>query len=295
MNNKQKYLGFSLAEMMVVMLVLTIISAVALPTISKRIKKTQPTNSGSNPLICSRIVVSSFDTTLSSDVMYIQYVMYGGGGGGMGSYSIGYGGAGGSSAVLISSSLTGTPSGDINLAVAAGGAGAYMNTHQTGYDASVARGSFINTTTSSKRLTVYVGGGGGSGGNSPGSCGGSYTACYSGGGGAGYATGSSYGGPNSGANGNGATGGAGGAPANSSYGGGGGGGYGAKGGNGGSLVNYMNNGVWIYGGAYNGENGHDSPTATTSPGQGHGGAASVGGDGGSVTLMYMTTAASCPW
>lgn len=318
MKKTEKNNGFSLAELMIVMLVLTIILAATMPILSKRakVKAAAVAASSGSTITCTKVVNSSFDTVLTSDIKSLSYTMYGGGGGGgANGNSIGSGGGGGSSAILVSSSSTATL-GDIFSVFAAGGDGGFWNggKNHSGTDGEFKQGNISNLI-KNQRLTVYAGGGGGGGGQ-VGAGGGS--GFYGGGGGA-------YGGTSGGKGGTGTKGGdgdistyngtngaslAGGRGSGSystntgSYGGnganggsldystGGGGGFGAKGGDSG-------------GGAYSTfttpTNGSTS-TQTTPPGRGKGGymgflntTEGLGGEGGSVTLIYTTTASSCPF
>ena len=66
--------AFSLAEMMVVMLIMTIILAASMPILSKRAKvKAAAVANSSNT--CIRTINSSLDTTLTVNIPTVFYVM----------------------------------------------------------------------------------------------------------------------------------------------------------------------------------------------------------------------------
>lgn len=273
--------AFSLSEIMIVFLILTIVLAMTIPIISKRSKIR--TSSGSTPvsnsnvISCIKVVNSTLDKTLTSDIKSLSYVLIGGGGGGSGRNV--YGGGGGGSSNI---SIYNTAGSRIFTGTAKGGNGGVVNPFQfvresDGSNGEVVSGNIYNLTTNYK-VKIYVGGGGGGGGDGYG---------YSfGSGGSGSIGGDSGSNPGSYHLGGGSNGGndlAGG----SGYGGGGGaGGYGAYGG-----INSSNSGA----------------SATSYTGTGKGGASlnygvygststgnyGQGGEGGSATLIYTTTSSSC--
>lgn len=170
--------AFSLAEMMVVMLILTIVLAATVPIISKRAKMKNSSNSESGTLkTCTKTVTSYLETNLTADIKNLRYTMYGGGGGGGGignsiescswsgtSYPFfgDGGGGGGSSAILLDNTV---------MAFASGGSGGkgvdrgYNVKANNGADGSYAEGVVPLTLPSYQILRVYVGGGGGGGGS----------------------------------------------------------------------------------------------------------------------------------
>lgn len=168
--------AFSLAELMIVMLVLTIILAATMPILSKRakVKHAELASAGSAPLVCVKTITNYFDTTLTDDIKSLSYTLRGGGGG-AGSGSGNGGGGGGSSAILYDNTLKG---------FAPGGSGG-MNYGNNGQDGGLVSGGIFNLETG-KKLTIYVGGGGGNGGNGYQSGGAGGGAGYMGGGGGAY-------------------------------------------------------------------------------------------------------------
>ena len=83
MKNINKFIkAFSLAELMVVMLILTIILAATMPILSKRakVKAAAVAASGSGAKTCIKSVSdSNWSTTLKPGVQYFHYSMVGGG------------------------------------------------------------------------------------------------------------------------------------------------------------------------------------------------------------------------
>lgn len=164
------YQAFSLAELMIVMLILTIILAATMPILSKRAKvKAAAVSSGEAKTVCTKIVNSVLGPVpLSNNIQSLGYIMVGGGGGAgcNGSGTSSDGGAGGSSAIVY----------DGNAVWAAGGDSA-----QDGHTAVGNMGSL----TKGKTFAVYAGGGGGmcNGGNVGGGGGAGY---FGGGGGVAY-------------------------------------------------------------------------------------------------------------
>lgn len=314
----QAYQGFSLAELMIVMLVLTIILAATMPILSKRakVKVAAVASSGSNAKWCTKVVNDYFETSSTSDVNFLIYIMYGGGGGGRSYY--GSGGGGGSSAIFLNGVLQ---------AYASGGSGNYSSNCGspgccTGQDGSITSGSLILR--GGEKIKVYAGGGGGGAYNG----GGAQSGAGAGAGGSGYyggnagsiylsygsCGGSGDGGTNTGGTttlggcgalshggntsilggvyalgGNAANGGS--TSISSMTYGGGGGGYGGAGGNGG--LNRGGTYPTLYPTAGN--------SATSTAGTGKGGqmctdtTPATGGDGGSVTLLYITDSSTCPF
>lgn len=290
-----KRTAFSLAEIMVAMLLVTIILAATMPILSKRAKVKQASaGAGSGSTIaCMKVVTSSLPATnpslgfaLTSAIPSLSYQMYGGGGGAsFKSGSTWYGGGGGgSSAILING---------VRQAYAQGGEGGRYSINMYGKDGYAAYGTLSNLT-SGQKLTVYAGGGGGAGFSSGGGGGGSG---YYGGGGGGYGstigpagggTGSTYGAGGTGTSGNGSSGAS--LQGGDSYGGLGKGGIGNNSGTG----NYSNGGGYgWYGGSSH------SPSSNGGFNTGKGGTGDTytydakGGDGGIVILFYTTTASSC--
>lgn len=321
MKNIKKIKAFSLAELMIVLLIMTIILAATMPVLSKRAKikaSSVGSSSSSNVRACGKTVTSTLPTTtIPAGVIYFYYQMYGGGGGAQGidtqSASAGGGGGGGASVILIDG---------VVKAEADGGTGAgYIDLRSyTAYAASpgiAAQGTLFIDPSTSHTISVYAGGGGGAGATTaPDGSYQGFTYFVGGGGGAGgggAAAGyTGYGQPGSIpigsttvpngtdtsafsnssliAHGGSSTGGI----TNTNSGGGG-----AFGGNGGTSINTKSGPYNIY--SIPGENGH---TATTTPGMGKAGVGSwsadfktytaTGGQGGSVMFFFMTTASTCP-
>lgn len=286
--------AFSLAELMIVLLIMTIILAATMPILSKRAKvKAAAVSSGSNSRTCLKIVTSSIvDVDLGNGVIFYQ--MIGGGGGGTFIQSAG-GGGGGSSAILIDNVLQ---------AYAAGGNGGYGITYAQGGTGTFSTGAiFLDPSKTSHKISAYAGGGGGAGGgcytvygdwtgtggrSGAGYCGGnqgvSYTNTYST-----VALGGSNVCPSGlslkGSAGNTSDGSAA-VASGSSLMGGGGGGFGGNGGDrgtGGGLCQVSTN-----------TPATDGSAATSAPGSGAGGSSTTGGKGGYVMLYYITTSSSCP-
>lgn len=307
MKNVNKVLkAFSLAELMVLLLLISIVMAATMPIISKRAKFKQKIAAASSATTCIRPVLTFLPTTtLTYDITSLSYYMVGGGGGSCyGSYT---GGGGGSSAILVGSSVSSTH--DLAEIVAAGGdgAGCSSNSDNDGKDGVEVRGTISSSLLKTgNTLTVYAGGGGGSGGWT------STLNSYGGGGGSGY------------------FGGGGGYQAKGYPGGGGtnkGGtsitspGSSLKGGDG--YNNYAQGGQGVYGGetlsgsslvagtggGFGGRGGDNSEGPNYASncvgrsgegffGTGKGGTGDpfnygLGGEGGSVILIYTTTASTC--
>lgn len=305
--------AFSLAELMIVMLVLTIILAATMPILSKRakVKAAAVSHSSSNTLTCAKTITSSLtNVTLDPTIMFFYYQMYGGGGA--------FGGGGGSSAILIDNTVA---------AIAKGGDGGNgQNVSPSPGDSAVGT---LMLAPKGHTLTVYAGGGGGGRGGISNDCNGGGGAGWYGGAGA-CGTGSG-GGANAGGsaglasstfplmagtqfnggrgvdsttNTYGAFGGATSSGGNGSlYGGGGGGGYGGKGGDG------CHNSTIPYNNTCQGDTGQQA--SSTTPGTGKAGTIygfnytdyayqhqyntyGAGGEGGSVMIFFVTTASSCP-
>jgi competence protein ComGC len=122
--------AFSLAELMMLLLILSIILAATMPVISKRAKY-KAAQAGGSTITCMKVVNSSLSTNLSSNIKSLSYTMYGGNNGG-GSSTIVYNG---------------------NTFSAAGGA--------TGSNGQMVLGTLLNLTMG-KSLVVSAGSGGGS-------------------------------------------------------------------------------------------------------------------------------------
>lgn len=289
--------AFSLAELMIVLLIMTIILAATMPILSKRakVKAAAAAGSGSNSRTCLKIVTSSIvDVNLGNGVIFYQ--MIGGGGGGAFIQSAG-GGGGGSSAILIDNVLQ---------AYVAGGAGGYsLSPTNIGQPGAFSTGAiFLDPSKiDGHKISAYAGGGGGAGGG-----------CYTvyghwvgigGRSGAGYCGGNqgvsntdtystvALGGSNvcsstyqlKGSSGNTSDGSAA-VVSGSSLMAGGGGGFGGNGGDrgtGGGLCQVSTN-----------TPATDGSAATSAPGSGAGGSYTTGGKGGYVMLYYITTSSSCP-
>lgn len=175
--------AFSLAELMVVMLILTIILAATMPILSKRAKvKAAAAAASSNATTCMQVISSSLPAnlnsvppnatiTLSSNIQTLSYTLIGGGGGASQRNDIG-GGGGGSTAIVVNDVATIAKGGD-------GGHGVDNAISGFGQDGSIETG--IVASPAGKTLAVYVGGGGGAAGSNY------YANNFSGGGGgAGY-------------------------------------------------------------------------------------------------------------
>lgn len=309
----KKYNGFSLAELMIVMLVLSIILAATMPILSKRAKVRAAAAAGASGTVkaCTTVVTNArLSVNIPSDVKFLVYTLYGGGGGG-GGYSSGGaasstpGGGGGVTVLAIDGKKT---------AGANGGMGG--NGDGIGSNGAISQGMLIlNPSSATHTLNVFPGGGGGGGGTDCGSGGGgigagkgSATGSYGGDGGtlAELSTTTDYAGTSglgtlnatqgispgfcSTGYGRGATTTDGitvtpGAAPSINKSGGSGGGFGGKGGDGGTASTA-------------GKAGNNG-TSTQSYGAGGAGGtsttASTGGSGGSATIFYFTTAATCPF
>jgi hypothetical protein len=289
---------FSLAEMMVVLLILSIILAATMPILSKRAKyKASTAASGSK--VCSKVLMSGSISDVSIGTGIIFYQMLGGGGGGN-INDLGWGGGGGSSAIVIDGVVS---------AFAAGGAGAIFFDEVTMIPVLAQNGTsasgtiFIDNVSNNHTLSAYVGGGGGAGGFFRGFSS-SYYYGSGGRGGAGYCAGSdgsSW--TSSRTSSTGAPGGsdicathpyAGNTAVNNPFSlsgglGGGGGGYGGKGGDAG---HYEDSPV-INIPATAGTTGSGTGVAGKRTGSGITEQA-TGGDGGYVKLYFMTNGSSCP-
>lgn len=123
------YKAFSLAELMILMLILTIILAATMPILSKRAKFKAAHAGSSSTITCQKVVTSSLSTNLSYDMKSLSYTMYGGNNGG-GTSTIVYngntfsaaGGATGSNGAMVLGTLLNLTAGQ-SLVVSAGSGG----------------------------------------------------------------------------------------------------------------------------------------------------------------------------
>lgn len=330
--------AFSLAELMIVLLVMTIILAATMPILSKRakVKAAAAAGSKSNTLTCTTNVKDTLSKPITADMSMLFYFMYGGGNGGSngltGTYlssvsryqDTAWGGEGGNTIIAVDTNV---------IDIAYGGSGSDYWTFSSGYagngagESGKSASGFIPLNLSAgKTLNVYVGGGGGGAGRIHGGGPGASKTFSS------YPPLSSslYGGSGRGvyvsafgtyifpratllksimhltsdtdeikcADGGTST--AGGTVATGCT-GGGGGAYGGKGGDGvdGTTTSTSSSNGWGLGIA----NATGNPGLTTSANNtglgGTNGTATTpygtGGYGGSATLVYFTTASSCPW
>jgi len=295
--------AFSLAEMLIVLCIVTVIMAATMPIISKRAKMHAAAASGSssNTLACTKTVTSPItNATIGRGVIFYQIA---GGGGGKSRYS-GTGGGGGSSAILIDGVLQ---------AYSAGGPGTVYYSNPNDANGALSSGAiFLDPSLSSHTISVYVGGGGGGAGMYENPTSGTSNT-YGGRGGAGYCGGAEgASGSNPPGNqistptpGGGSTCDASlslkGSAGNTSNGssvntlGGGGGGYGGRGGDSGYSYDY--NGLLTIpasNGLSAGSTSDDGKGGGTYTDPNHGYTLPAGGDGGYVTLYFMTNASSCP-
>lgn len=318
-NINEKIRAFSLAEIMVVLVIFTIIMAATMPILTKKTKVKMATQ---KPVLTCIKMVNTYlpTTTLTSDIKSLNYTLIGGGGGSSYHYSSYYfmGGAGGSSAILIGTSTSSTH--DLAEIVANGGSPGSSATSYQGQSGSVVKGNISgNLLTTGHTITIYVGGGGGKTASGYGGGGGGGAGYFGGGGGYNYSGGGTpsltlaTGGTNQG--------GAGGcykfsvsitfcAGDGSSLKGGDSvtnfGGRSGTGGNGihGGLGDYTNYSLSAFGGGggFGGSGGGFQADVEArqnygqigGTGTGQGGINAGGGTGGSATLIYTTTASSCP-
>ena len=265
--------AFSLAEMMVVMLIMTIILAASMPILSKRAKvKAAALANSSVGLTCQKTINSSLVIpSLASDIQSMSYTMVGGGGGGgyYGTY-VGGGGGGGSSAILYDNNVQAT---------AAGGNGGYTSIYKA--QSGILTQGVITNLVAGKSFAVYAGGGGNGGRSGAG-----------GAGGAGWYGGGSGGGLNISSSGLVAAGGGttqAGTAGNAFH--------------SGYSTNYGSDGANLTGGGTGGGGFGACPSCTVGEGlgTGQGGLASTsdcygacaGGSGGYVMLLYTTKANTC--
>lgn len=281
--------AFSLAELMVVMLILTIILAATMPILSKRAKvkaaAAATASSGTVRACTKKITTEPFSKQITPDIIFMSYTLTGGGSGGKSDNSYSNGSTGGSSLIFFNDKV-------LDCALGGRSASTSNPSGQT-VQGFISQNSLLTNPT----LEIYIGGGGGGGGYGFYNDGSSWSTIYDGYGGysilaSNYTCSNVIGLTTSpGLNKTQAI-----TPSAARVPsvpiGGGGGGFGGKGGNGGKTDSSTHKISITAAMAGNSEpstgdgSGGNNETSTT---------VATGGQGGSATLMYLTTASSCPW